>query len=343
MDQDQKSPKIRPYHIGIDIGFGDVKAVFVGTNGDESSKTTMIRFPTAVARTRRQGIKGLANAQTKYLFENREYIVGTDALSSERVMPTRDMEFILSYAPLFVFKIFESLSLDYQVSLVEILRAPKKISIGLPLAYFFRKKEELIARLQSFHVAGHTVRIPSIEVFAQGQGVFFDFLLINGKANKTWKGKTLLICDIGFNTVDILCIDKGKADPDTSKMIQGAGIWQICKELESELRAKDLELSEQVVKDALYQKKFANSGHTIRLDKIISELSVEYAQDLYLQIKSQFQYFLQRADKMVLAGGGAYYVRDYFSKNFSESFIHVPAKAEFSNARGYLKIAETLN
>ena len=339
---DETKPIKNVYLVGIDIGFGDVKVMATGPNGTGELKTEHLKFPSAIAKAKRQRIRGLKNAFNQYGFNNQQYLVGNEALFSERVISSRDISFLLEYAPLFVFKIMEELSVIFKQRLPHMLQAPKKLCIGLPLAYYFSKKKELTNRIRKFNISETAVDFEDteIDVLPQGQGIQFDFLINNGTISGIWREKTYAVLDIGYNTVDVLAVSKGNADPQTSDMTRGAGICRICKDLKKELKAKDIELSDQLVKKALIEKKVFFCGEIIRLEEIIEELAADYAESLFNDLTSDFGDFLSKIEKLIIAGGGSYYVKDYFVEKYKNRFVYVPGKAEFSNARGCMKFLE---
>jgi plasmid segregation protein ParM len=338
----ETNPTENVYLVGIDIGFGDVKVVATGPNGKGDLKTEHLKFPTAIAKARRHRIRGLKNAFKQYGFNNQKYLVGNEALFSERVISSKEISFLLEYAPLFVFKIMEELSVIFNKSRSQMLQAPKKLCIGLPLAYYFSKKKELTNKIRKFNVSDTAVDFEDteIDVLPQGQGIQFDFLISNGTISGIWKEKTYLVLDIGYNTVDVLAVSEGSADPQISDMTRGAGVCRICKDLKKELKAKDIELSDPLVKKALIEKKVFYCGEAIRLEEIIGELAADYAESLFYDLTADFGEFLSKTEKLIIAGGGAYYVREYFVEKYKSKFIHVPGKAEFSNARGCMKFLE---
>jgi hypothetical protein len=327
--------------IGIDIGFGDVKAVAAGPNGSGGLKLKTLKFPSNVAKAGRTRIRGLDNALSRYTYQGRDWLVGTEAVASERAVVRRDASFLLDFVPLFIFKIMEKLATEYRMSLSAMLHAPKKMGVGLPLEYFADHRQTILDSLESFAVSGQVVEIKNeTKVFAQGQGVQFDFLIANGKINRTWNNKTMAILDVGFNTIDFLAINEGCADPENSEMITQKGVCRICTELRRELKQRDLEMSEYGIKKALYDKQTIFFGQTVDLNAVVSQLAEEYAEELFTEVSTRFGAFLPKSEKLVLAGGGSYFVREQFVKRYSKTFVHVPPKAEFSNARGYMKFLE---
>lgn len=330
----ENTPLIR---MGIDIGFGDVKVVSGRINGNVRIETQQLKFPSVVARVKNKAIAGLDDAQVEYEFEKRKYLVGNDALASANIIPTRDIDYLLEFSPLLIFRAFEYVSQEYHLPIQSICSSTE-ICLGLPLAYYKDRKNELAARLNQFEVMGCKVNIKRMAIQAQSQGILLDFLFDDHcRPNRKWLGSDLLILDIGFNTIDILCVHEGRSSSEWSNMMEGAGICRICRDLDVELKRMGLELPEQAVKNALFNRTISKYGREIDLTETTNQLSSDYADFLYRGIKSRFSDVLKTTRKLIVAGGGAYYVSETFKRKFPNDFLLVPMNAEFSNARGFYK------
>lgn len=328
--------------IGIDIGFGDVKIVTGKINAINSSGN-LDKFPSTVAKIRNRSIEGLTDAQIEYTFENRKYLLGSDALVSRNIIPTRDIDFILEFSPLLVFRALEFAARTFHLPLQAVCTSAE-ICLGLPLAYYKTKKKDLTQRLRHFEVSGYQINIPSPAIQAQGQGILLDFLFDDQcRPNRDWINSNLLILDIGFNTVDILCVHEGRSSAEWSNMLEGAGICRICRDLDIALKKLGLELSEQAIKKVLSQKKTTIYGKEINLSETIEELQADYADFLYREIQSRFADILKTTSKLIVSGGGAYYVSNVFKGKYPDDFLFIPYQPEFSNARGYFKYLKSFS
>lgn len=328
-----QSPLIR---IGIDIGFGDVK-IITGKINTTSGPEKHEKYPLALARITNRSIEGLNDAQLEYAFENRRYLLGSDAMVSRNIIPTRDIDFLLEFSPLLVFRALEFAAQAFHLPLQTVCTSAE-ICLGLPLAYYKAKKNDLAYRLKYFEVSGYQINIPSPAIQAQGQGILLDFLFDDqSRPNREWIGSNLLILDIGFNTVDILCVHEGRSSAEWSNMLEGAGICRICRGLDIALKRMGLEFSEQAVKKVLSRQKTTLYGEEIDLSDTIKDLQVDYADYLYREIRSRFSDILKTTRKLIVAGGGAYYVSDVFKEKYPDDFLLIPYQPEFSNARGYFK------
>jgi len=326
------------YNIGIDVGFGDVKVVSTRTNGTGKSATRTIKFPTALAALKNNGLGALDNSIKTYNFKNKHYIVGEGALLCQRVIPTRDIAFLLNFIPLFIFKSIEDLANEFNEDFDDVRHAAKRLCLGLPLGFYSENRKAICEIVKRIAVSGESIEFETVKVHAQGQGILFDCL------KPQLREKTFLIVDIGFNTIDILAVDKGRARRDWSTMIYGAGICQICEEVREGIKkiSDGLEVSEQEVKESLVQGSVMYYGERIDITDMMNDALEDYADYLYGELYSRLAEFLKRSEKLIIAGGGAYHVGNLLSKKFPGSFVHIPPHAEFSNARGYLKFLQQM-
>lgn len=85
-------------NLGLDVGYGDVKAVY-----QREGILEMLKFPTAIAYGEREvgDLSAFAGGE-EYEYRGRKYLVGREALFG--AFSTRSFEFMKRYSPLFVFK-----------------------------------------------------------------------------------------------------------------------------------------------------------------------------------------------------------------------------------------------
>ena len=318
--------------VGLDVGFGDVKVV---AGGQGPPGTTRVKFPTAIAYARNGiiGNLGSEEAETRYLYNGREFLVGTPALVSPDVFSTRDIGFLLTYTPLLAYVAVCEVSPD---------GFPDKginLCVGMPLAYFHTKRAKLAEALMEIRVSGKTLIFGSVDVRAQGQGILFDFMLDEaGEPIADRLDLNLLVLDIGFNTVDVLGVVRGRPSREWSDMIERGGISRICEQLGYYLKAEHgFDLSEQSLKDVVQRQEIKLYGARKDLGGPIRSLCEEYTEWLVAEVRSRWEGFLRRADGLIVGGGGAYYVGDIFRHRYPGSFVYVPEEPEYANARGFYK------
>ena len=181
----------------LDIGFGDCKAVFP----DNGHGPEFLKFPTAVAQagSPRVFVDGIAR-EREYEFKSSRYRVAQAA--ARRASSTRSYDFMPSYAPLFAY------------CAVEQARAVtgqdvERICLGLPLAHFDRGQGRTGSANGPYRGQRAQPETRS-EVPPQGYGILTDYRIGDDGTVRPGTDIDMLICDIGFNTVDICAIGQGK-------------------------------------------------------------------------------------------------------------------------------------
>ena len=316
--------------LAIDIGYGDVK-VFDGERG--------YKFPTAVApysfssfTNRVVNDKNSPFAdEVVFTFEGLGYVVGERALHDPDCMATRSYDFILKYTPLFVYKVIKDIG-----------HVPSTLALGIPLGRYISKnsevfKQEYVERVRKFVVNKEVVEIENVEIYAQGHGIYIDYL-VNGGENAE-DGDNAVVVDIGFNTVDILFIDNGTPTKKNSGTLTGKGVVVIVNDLDEYLRDNyDLELSEQALKDVLMKKRIKIYGDEINLVDVITEITATYTKTIINDIESKLDKVMKSVNKIIFAGGGAHYVRGFIPDRYRK-IAYVPDSPEFANVRGYYNLS----
>lgn len=307
--------------VGIDIGFGDVKAV--GENGAK------LKFPTAVSYSQ-DGVceLGELTRERECHYAGRKYLVGAEALST--AFSTRSFDFLKRYAPLLA---YEAVS--------RIRSSVSRISVGLPLAYYDKEsKASLISSLRKIDVNRDTLEL-NVDVFPQGIGALLDYRLDSNGEEKKGTAIDGLVIDIGFNTVDIVAFENGSAVKADSGMMERAGISRIAQSLANSLQKETtINLTEQEAKEALLRKKISVYGFEKDLSELARHVVEDYVDWLLSAISSRWEDRIQRAQALILAGGGAYYIKPYIPAKYRD-VLFVPDDPEFANARGFLKAIKT--
>lgn len=331
--------------IGLDAGFGDVKVVASIAEPEEPKddnisteriKYIKFKYPTAIAYAK-QGIIGELADEREYEFQGRRYVVGSAALQCRDVFSTRDIEFLMRYSPLLTYAAIERIGRESGISMSALLAAERRLCLGIPLAYYSRR-DELYRALSDFTVSENSVSFDSIDVRAQGQGILFDYVLDNtGRPRNDRAGHNVLVLDIGFHTVDILGVIDGSPNREWSGMLESGGVCRVCEELKAYLQRKlNFTLAEQVVKDVLQKGSIALYGAERDLTTAIRTAKEAYSDWLSSEVNAGWNDFLKRADRLIVAGGGAYYI-DGLRARYPQEFVHVAEQPEYANARGFLK------
>lgn len=164
--------------IGIDIGYGDVKAVYV-----EDSGLKYFKLPTAVAYAPSNSIDFTDSAEVVYSFQGREYIVGESARFGD--FSTRSFDFLKRYSPLFIYHTLKVLKIE-----------PAHVAAGLPLG-LFNRKDEVMKELTAAQVDGISMKA-QFSMFPQAVGILLDYRMDDTGKVKSGTAKNGIILDIGL-------------------------------------------------------------------------------------------------------------------------------------------------
>jgi len=307
---------------GIDIGFGDVKAVF--------SDGRKIKFPTAIALDPGGVFSMSVNGdEGMYVFNGTNYYVGATALHMGQTFSTRSMNFLETFTPLLIHVALEAAG--YAPGEVD------ELAIGLPLGNFNPvNKAFLQKKIEEGNTNGKKLVFSRIEILPQGVGVLLDSRLEGDGSEIPGTGVNTLVLDVGFNTVDVIVAINGQAKRGKSEMLERSGISKVCDKLGSVVREKtSVSLSEQQAKDVLLNGGLEVYGDRTDFTDDIAVIANEYARWFYAEITSRWEEQIKQFRKVILAGGGAHVVGPYMPK-----YIHnlvIPEYPEFANARGFLK------
>jgi len=175
-----------------------------------------------------------------------------------------------------------------------------------------------------------------------GFGALFDYRLGNDGEERDRTAINGLVIDVGFNTVDVIAFENGSAIKADSGMLERAGISRPSQELARVLQAETtINLTEQEAKEALSRGKLSVYGYEKDLSEIIRTVIEDYADWLMSVITSRWEDRVQRADRLIFAGGGAYYLKPYIPAKYRK-VLFVPDEPEYSNARGFFKALKAL-
>jgi hypothetical protein len=301
---------------GADIGFGDFKGIISGT------EQMNIKFPTAVAYVRKS-ITDIGEASETYTYQGRDYLVGQEAIFN--AFSTRSLEFLLKYAPLLLYKAFKD------------FKEVSHIAVGLPVGFYTAENRKALSEaLRSFEVNGDKKQF-HVEVFPQGVGILIDYRYDHSGQEIKDTDTDGVIVDLGHFTIDVVPFERGVAVRDGSGMLEGEGISKACDELAAHIQAETkVRLNEQETKEVFLNGKLPIYGKERDFSTVIRNIVEGYIEEVLHAISSRWERRIQRANKMILAGGGAYYLEQYIPERYKD-LICIPDDPEFANARGFLK------
>lgn len=318
--------------LAIDIGFSSVK--IVGANG------IMTKFPTAVAVYNKPQVELGVEKKKPSLYNGKYYLIGDDAMGEPDVKYSLEIDFLIEYAPLFISKAIEKVeSIGY--GMVD------EISLGLPIEYFRKYMMPLWDKVKDFIVNGRHYMFYSdiitdkigpkvLSIHPQGGGILVDYILKNNINTAAAKDKGFIL-DIGFNTVIVVAFDEGYTGvSNNSKQYSKLGVSRVINDLEQKI-ARDYGIDDSTkieTTQILTNKAVKNYGKTHDLTDYINDIMSNYMESIILRIQADYETKLRQADKLIIAGGGAYHIKNSLPVKYKD-LIYIMDMPEFSNARGF--------
>lgn len=293
--------------ISLDLGYGDVKVAL----HKEDGTLLVAKFPSAVAKCN----PGKFGAGDAVEFEGEHYLIGEQAINYKPV-EMNDYETLERYAPLLVYHAFRKYG-EFDT-----------IITGLSI----RQEDNSNAfkeRLSNFVIDGAEYNL-DVKLLPQGIGAKIIVEKQFGDISN------YLVCDGGFNTVDLVPVFDGKADIHSIDALENRGIIEVVNELIDYISSEyNIELSPKEAKYALDNKSIEIYGKEIDLTSEIARITKEYSQDLVRQIERKFKKSWHKFQKVVIVGGLSHFV----DSSVYEHLATVP-KGEYFNAVGFLQFAD---
>lgn len=293
--------------MSCDLGYGDVKITLKKEDG-----TMMVaKYPSAVAKVNPKRF-GSGEAVE---FEGDYYLIGEHAINYKPV-EMNDYETLERYSPLLIFHAFRKYG-EFNT-----------IVTGLSI-----RQEDSSAdfkeRLSNFVVDGDEYNI-DVKLLPQGIGAKIVVEKQFGDITN------YLVCDGGFNTVDLVPVFDGKADIHSVDALENRGIIEVVNELIDYISGEyNIELTPKEAKYALDNQAIEIYGKEIDLSEEIEHITKEYSKDLVRQIERKFKKSWHKFQKVIIVGGLSHFV----DASVYAHLATVP-KGEFYNSVGFLQYAE---
>lgn len=306
--------------LGLDIGFGAVKVVFIDRNGEIKS---LFKFPSAIGVTKRNEF---VTDNRIYDYRENYFYVGNDALvlPSENLVDITEYKNLEYYAPLFAYRAIEMIG-----------ETPDIIVTGLSKAQITNSgyfKETL----QNFTVNGQNFNFENLYILPQGAGskLTIDKYGVDfPKPQTVFNGNnTFVCCDIGFNTLDLFFVSNGKTSPNLFEGIEHEGVMKIARSLANVIKEKhNREISLQEAESILDTKIYKLRGERFDMSDDIAHLKADYLKGLIELINEKYDKIIDKCDFVFLSGGGS----ALFNNN-DDGFFKVPkSHYEYYNALGF--------
>lgn len=293
--------------LAADLGYGDVKIALKKEDG-----TLMVaKFPSAISKVNPKKF----GAGEAVEFEGDHYLIGEHALNY-KPMEMNDYAALEKYAPLFIYHAFRKYGVfDTVVTGLSIRQEDSST--------------EFKNRLSNFSIDGQEY---NLDVKLLPQGIGAKIVVEKQFADI----KNYLVCDGGFNTVDLVPVFDGKADIHSVDALENRGIIEVVNELIDYISAEyNIELSPKEAKYALDNRSIEIYGKEVDLTDEINNITKQYSQDLVRQIERKFKKSWHKFQKVIIVGGLSHYV----DVSVYEHLVVVP-KGEYYNSVGFFQYSE---
>lgn len=326
--------------IGLDIGYGEVKAV---------SSEAVIKFPSVMGHARElkfaQDDIAERHPGDQITDDEGDWFVGDLALTQ---LPPGEMlrlrgrtaneatignAFRLRLAKVAIGKLVAGM---WNRDIVHL-----KVATGLPVDHM-RDAGAFKSALLGQHIirtdtAELVANISEVMVMPQGYGSIYAMSLTpNGEINRQHTYRRTGVCDVGTYTVDLALDDEGEyVDAQSGSVESGVFTAQerIAAALERDYRQKmPFKLVEEVLRTGI----FHANGQPVDYNAIVEE-ALAPLRSATLSLMSEKWHGGATVDVIYLSGGGAAYVFDEVQAVYPQAQL-LP-DAQLANARGYLHYA----
>ncbi len=278
--------------VGIDVGVGHVKVV---------SDIGELKFPTMLAYFMNTGF----NETETIEYKGQKYTIGEDARYERNKISISSTADIIKYYPIFQEYVLKKLGLKREHTVIVTGVPPNQKS----------KKDQLKAYCDF--------------VLPQGLGIYID-------VQEKITGRSALILDVGYNTVDYILVANG--EKKKGETFEKQGVERIIELFRNHLPNESEELSKvrqfpfHKLMECFLDGSAQVQGKKIDLASYKDRAIQDYNTMLLSRLYEEIDYLLDEVEQIILAGGGAYYI-----KNLRSYGVIVPDKPEMAQARGYMK------
>ncbi len=297
--------------IGIDHGYGMMK-------------TANTVFTTGLTEYEKEPY----TMQNVVKFNGRYYVCGSGRQTLIRDKTSDDSYYILTLAAIAKEMLHRNAG----------TKANVRLAAGLPLTSFGRDKDKFIKYLKrttfqpvrfEFEGQEYKITIDDVRVYPQGYSAIADYI------DRLKKEPSVIICDIGSWTVDVMRIDNGVPNADTCRSLELGIIRMIDKTLEEVRRSTGLSITAAQVEQIL---KNQSCSMDEKAKNIIIAQGKDYVNRIFRTlIESGFDV---AAVPIVFVGGGALFIKQNIGNNrVCAMSIVEDIKA---NAIGYERITRAL-
>lgn len=308
--------KIDDNLLSVDLGYSSAKYYF-----KRNGKEIFGKIPTAIFN-----LPDDTKTDDYLEYKGKKYLIGDKAIIKRDIDLEMDIENLIKYAPLFICEIIMQNDIN-----TDGLNLITGLSIK-DLAF----DSKLIDELSNFKIGDIEYKI-NVSLLPQGRGISYDYFRDKKMA------ETVAIMDIGYHTFDFVALYDGKMDLDDS-FANSDGVNLALKEVVNKIYDRhNIERNTAEINSAvLGNKMIFHRGKSIDISDIVFECVEEYLKKTKKMCDSskKVNQVLDRANLIIVGGGGAYLLKTLKEDKISEIFgganiTFCEEPCEFSNARGY--------
>lgn len=305
-------------YIGLDIGFGFTKV----TDGHNRYIIPSLATRTAFSD------KSFSVNEDSVFVNDVEYAVGSEVSSTGNV--SKDFVGSDQYFAL----------VGYALSLYDTPLPIEGIGLGIPPGIYSKEKAKATKEMfQGVKIRCNKkpIILPSnIEFIPQGVGAYISWI----SKNPSGKDLNTVVVDIGYYTVDLVYLNKGKYIPDFSRSFP-FGVESLLDRLRDKFAVKYGEfITSRVAEDLLQTGRIVHFGKEYTMnserDYLINKFYIEELMKIIKNYSTNIKDAGYLAQNVIICGGGA----RYFPPVTGAIVMENP---QFANAEGYRLYVEQIS
>lgn len=303
--------------IYIDMAYSQVKV---------KSPYKEFSFPTEIKAPDNNGAGLDRDGVKTYEHNGNRFVIAEPTITGD-VIHSRDFTFLVDHAPLLV---------AYALDRCDVhLGSITGLQIAIPFENCDdgKDQERMTERLSHFIVNGREYRF-TVECVPQGVGVFLEYLHTAKPENAQERG---YILDFGYNTVLMVKYENLEPRYHGSVQLEKYGISRVVEKVADSLHSK------YQVNRTLIECNTLFRNRTFKLRGVAHDISAEcdeavrqYLSKIFTEIFDKNAGKFNDVDRLVIGGGGAYYITEAAIPEQFRSMVHIMKdKPEFANVRGF--------
>lgn len=316
--------------ISLDLGYGDSKLCL----GDPTNPDNLVKFITNLVKL--DEVNDKIVDENIYEFDGEKYYM----LDLATRIPKEPID-IMSYEGL---KEASPVLVSYFMKKLKIDRVDE-LKVGLSMAMHDKKDDYIDYLSEKLNIEKNKITLT-----LQGVGCHLAYSKYGDDVSKDIQGeksKNYIVCDLGFNTIDVAPVIEGNLSATLVKGMEGKGVCIIANNLISYAKTNnDLNLTIADAKKIIATGSHGKRGKKIDFSSTVNNLVMEYLQHTIKYIEDEFADEIDRMDNLFLVGGGANIITNQLQRSesfkseieelYGDDFLIIPkSHSEYYNAIGY--------